>query len=408
MKVAARYALLAVILAVCAFALPAVPATAATDVPSQWALSTAHVTDAWALSGDATGATAGAGVLVGVVDSGVALGSPELSGATEVAGTDVVDGDGDATDDNGHGTAVASEIVGDGRYAGVARGAKLVVAQVLDAHGAGTTAELAAGLGYVGDQGARVAVVSIGGTRSAAVEQAIASHPGTLYVVAAGNAGGDVDGASSTAASTAWPCADDAANVICVGASDKSDALASISNYGATSVDLAAPGVSVQAATLTGTGTWTGTSFAAPLVAGVAALAFAQDPSATVAQVKAALIGSTDRFTALSGTSVSGGRLNAYRALKALAGADPGQAAPATATASTTTPTTAAAQAPAATTTAAVAVSTTAQSKSTERRAVVKATAKRSSKVKKTRSGKHKAQKTSKRVSKVTATRHHR
>jgi thermitase len=398
MKPAARYAVAAVVLAILAFALPAVPSTAA-ELPASWALGTAHVTDAWAAAGDASGATAGAGVLVGVVDSGVTLSAPELTGTTEVAGTDVVNGDDDASDDAGHGTAVASEVVG--RTVGVARGARLVVAKVLDAHGAGTTAQLAAGIDYVGAQGARVAVVSVGGTRSAAVEQAIAAHPGTLYVVAAGNAGGDVDGGAS-APSASWPCADDAANVLCVSASGRDDALAAVSNRGAASVDLAAPGVSVPAATLTGTGTWTGTSFAAPLVAGTAAVLFAADPDATVAQVKAAIVGSADAVAALSGTSVSGGRLNAAAALKALTGAD----VPATAAASASAAP-AAATASAAPAAAAAPVATAAAVTKTTSRAVKRVTAKRKAKVKKARAGKTSARKRAKHVSRMTSARHH-
>jgi thermitase len=400
MKHAARYAIAFAILAVLAFALPAVPSTAS-ELPASWALSSANVTGAWAAAGDAGGATAGAGVVVGVVDSGVALSAPELAGATEVAGTDVVDGDADATDDDGHGTAVASEIVG--RTVGVARGARLVVAKVLDARGAGTTAQLAAGIDYVGAQGARVAVVSVGGARSAAVEQAIAAHPGTLYVVAAGNAGGDVDGGAAAPAAS-WPCAEDAANVLCVSASGRDDALAAISNRGAVSVDLAAPGVSVPAATLTGTGTWTGTSFAAPLVAGTAAVLFGADPSATVAQVKAAIVGSADPVAALAGTSVSGGRLDAAAALTALTGATAPAPVQATATATAPAPTanaTPAAGATAAATAVTVSVSarTSARSVRTVKRAVARVTAKHRSKVKKARTGKHEARKSSRHAS---------
>jgi thermitase len=397
MKPAVRYAVAAVVLAILAFALPAVPSTAA-ELPASWALGTAHVTDAWSAAGDASGATAGAGVLVGVVDSGVALSSPELTGATQVAGTDVVNNDADAADDNGHGTAVASEVVG--RTVGVARGASLVVAKVLDAHGSGTTSQLAAGIDYVGAQGARVAVVSIGGTRSAAVAQAIAAHPDTLYVVAAGNASGDVDGGAS-APSASWPCAETAANVLCVSASGRDDAPAAVSNRGAVSVDLAAPGVSVPAATLTGTGTWTGTSFAAPLVAGTAAVLFAADADATVAQVKAAIVGSADAVAALSGTSVSGGRLNAAAALKALTGADvPAAAASTTASAAPA----AAATAPAAAVTAPVSARTVTR---VTAKTVKRVTAKKKAKVKKARTGKHRARKASKHVSRKTSARHH-
>jgi thermitase len=319
-------------------------AAAASGQGDQWGLAAAHVAEAWGSAGQGS-----ASVLVGSVDSGVNVGHPELAGVTrwtnaaeaggvagvdddgngcvdDVHGCDFVNHDGDAADDDGHGTATAGEVVSGwgGTYAGVAPASTLIVAKVLDAHGAGTTAQLAAGLDYVADAGAKVAIVSVGGTRSAAVAAAIAAHPGTLFVVAAGNAGGDAD----AGAAGSFPCVDAAANVLCVGASNRADALTAISNWGATSVDLVAPGERIAAPTLTGTSAgWTGTSFAAPIVAGVAALAFAQQPTASVADVKRAIVGSVDRVDALAARVASGGRLNAYRALRALRGDDPGQAA---------------------------------------------------------------------------------
>jgi subtilisin family serine protease len=336
-------------------ALASAPAADAAATPTasgladQWALTTAHITDAWTLAGAGRST-----VLLGSVDSGVAFTHPELAGATlwtnaaeangragvdddgdgcvdDLHGCDFVNRDGDPTDDDGHGTATAGEVVSGwgGRYAGVAPATRLITAKVLDANGAGSTSNLAAGLDYVADQGAQVVLVSIGGSRSNAVHDAIVGHPGTLFVVAAGNAGGDVD----AGAAASYPCTDPAPNVLCVGASTKADTLTAISNRGATGVDLLAPGAGIAAPTLTGTSNgWNGTSFAAPYVAGVAALAFAQQPGAAVAAVKAAIVSSVDRFPALAGTSGSGGRLNGYRALRALAGDDPGQAVdPATA-----------------------------------------------------------------------------
>jgi subtilisin family serine protease len=413
-------ALLALVAATFAVAAPAAQAAtpAASGLGDQWALGTAHIADAWTLAGAGS-----ASVLVGAVDSGVNLANPEVAGANlwtnaaeangvagvdddhdgcvdDVHGCDFVNHDGDPTDDYGHGTATAGEVVSgwSGTYAGVAPASRLIVAKVLDGRGAGTTSQLAAGLDYVADQGAKVIVVSIGGTRSVDVAAAITTHPDTLFVVAAGNAGGDVD----AGAAVSYPCADPAANVLCVAASTTADALASISNYGATSVDLAAPGQGIAAPTLTGTSTgWTGTSFAAPYVAGVAALAFAQQPSATVAAVKAAIVGSTDKVPALAGRTVSGGRLNAYRALRALAGDDPGQAAAAAPAA--TAPV---ASAPAAATpTAAVVPAVTAKAAKAKAAKAKKAT-KKTKKVKRAvRKAAKKAKTTKQRVSSRTARR---
>ncbi|HUA74920.1 MAG TPA: S8 family serine peptidase [Solirubrobacteraceae bacterium] len=279
-----------------------------------------------------------AAVVVGMVDTGVDFDEPNLAHANLYTQAGAQAGAGDArcaaasygcsflggfgtpSDENGHGTATAGEIFGgweEGSYAGVAPNSTLIVAQVLDGSSAGTTDEEAAGLDYVADHGARVVNVSISGPPSAAVHQAIASHPETLFVAAAGNSGADAD---ADGAGDYYPCADPSPNVICVAASDPSDALASFSDYGARSVDLAAPGVHIASSAHGGyAAQFGGTSFAAPLVSGVAALAFAERPVAAAAQVKQAILGSVDVRPGLAGKTVTGGRLNAYKALLALA-----------------------------------------------------------------------------------------
>jgi hypothetical protein len=105
-------------------------------------------------------------------------------------------------------------------------------------------------------------------------------------------------------------------NVISVAATDQNDKLASFSNYGATTVDLAAPGVSIYS-TVPGNkyATYSGTSMATPYVSGVAALCWAVDPNATVAEVRSALLQGVDPLASLSGKLVSGGRLDAYKTL---------------------------------------------------------------------------------------------
>jgi subtilisin family serine protease len=286
-----------------------------------------------------------AAVTVGLVDSGVEFDQPSLAhanlytqgtqavGAGSTAGSaqacatasygcSFVGAGGTPSDDNGHGTATAGEIFAswdEGTYAGVAPESTLIVAKVLNGANQGTTAQEAEGLDYVADRGARVVNVSIAGPQSAAVHEAIANHPQTLFVAAAGNAGTDDDGGSPS-----YPCADPSPNVICVAASDTNDQLASFSNYGASTVDLAAPGVHIATLTREGSSNaYSGTSFAAPLVTGVAALAFALRPAASVAQVKRAILESVDTRAALSGKTLTGGRLNAYRTLTDLIALSP-------------------------------------------------------------------------------------
>nr|MBA3327945.1 S8 family serine peptidase [Solirubrobacterales bacterium] len=147
--------------------------------------------------------------------------------------------------------------------------------------------------------------------------------------------GDDVDAAGE------YPCAYDLANVVCVAASDRNDQLASFSNYGATRVDLTAPGVDIlsdQPPSSTGApryAFYNGTSMATPHVSGVAALALALSPGASVGRVKQALLDGTVARTSLSGRTVTGGRLDARRALELLSDAPP--AAPASSTDPSTT-----------------------------------------------------------------------
>jgi hypothetical protein len=154
-----------------------------------------------------------------------------------------------------------------------------------------------------------------GGGYSAALGDAIqaAGNAGILCVAAAGNSGRNND------ATPSYPASYDASNLLAVAATDSRDNLASFSNYGAATVDLAAPGVSIVS-TYPGNryATLSGTSMATPQVAGVAALAWSLAPSATVAEIKAAILGGVDHVASLNGKVLSGGRLNAYNTLRLL------------------------------------------------------------------------------------------
>jgi len=304
------------------------------------------IASAWDLT---TGSPAAS---VAVIDSGVAAGHPDLRGqiATssgerpangidddangyidDVAGWDFVDDDPAPDDANGHGTHVAGTIAARGNDAigivGVAPTTQIMPLRVLDATGSGTLADVLSAYGYAARSGARVVNLSLGGeTASRAERDAIATAPGVLFVAAAGNGGSDGLGDNNDVAGE-YPCNYDLPNVVCVGASDRDDRLASFSNYGAASVDLAAPGMDIlsdQPLSSTGAAQYafsSGTSMATPHVAGVAALAFAVRASATVAAVKQALLDGTATRSALVGRTVSGGRLDARRTLELLADA---------------------------------------------------------------------------------------
>ena len=230
----------------------------------------------------------GAGVKAYIIDTGIALGHGDFGGRA-VTGFDAVDG-GSADDCNGHGTHVAGT-TGGTQY-GVAKAVTLVAVRVLDCVGSGTTAGVIAGVDWVAaDHQAgqpAVANMSLGGGASraldAAVQRAIAD--GVSFSVAAGNSGGLVAGLlGSDDACTGSPSR--VPEALTVGATDARDAKAGYSSRGRC-LDLFAPGSDITSAwytSPTATNTISGTSMAAPHVAGVAALYLSQVPTATPAQV---------------------------------------------------------------------------------------------------------------------------
>jgi thermitase len=214
--------------------------------------------------------------------------------------------------------------------------------RALDANGRGSDSRIAEAFDYAGDVGARIVNASLGGAgTSKTLTDAMAAHPNTLYVVAAGN-----DSANTDVTAYA-PCTSPAPNVICVGASTNRDARAYFSNYGKTTVDVFAPGVTIVS-TWPGGGyvSLQGTSMATPHVAGEAALALAADPAATTAQLKADVIASADPVDGFGAISVSGGRANAAAAVADIASIPDATPTPASTPIATPTPAATATPAP--------------------------------------------------------------
>jgi subtilisin family serine protease len=225
---------------------------------------------------------AGAGVDVYVIDTGVRITHHEFGGRASY-GWDFVDDDATADDENGHGTHVSGTIAGE-TY-GVAKQANIVGVRVLDAAGSGSTAQVIAGIDWVTRHARKPAVanMSLGGSANAQLDAAVrgAVASGVTFTVAAGN--------DSLPASLSSPAR--VKEALTVAASDSTDAQASFSNWGAR-VDLYAPGVDITSSLNTGdtaAATYSGTSMAAPHVAGAAALYLAGRPSASPAQVGRAL-----------------------------------------------------------------------------------------------------------------------
>ena len=282
--------------------------------------------------------TSASSIIVAVIDTGVDYTHPDLAAnmwrnAGEIAGNgrdddgngfvddvygyDFANNDSNPMDDNGHGTHVAGTIgaVGDNGYgvAGVAWEVRLMAVKFLGAGGSGYTSNAIRALNYAVANGAVLSNNSWGGgTFDTALNNAIANarSQGHIFVAAAGNEARNND------ASPSYPASYPLDNVVAVAALTAQDQLASFSNYGRTTVDLAAPGVGIYS-TLPGRrfGTMSGTSMATPHVTGALALVWAQHPGWTYRQVIDRVLATTDPLAALAGKTVTGGRLNLARAL---------------------------------------------------------------------------------------------
>jgi len=255
--------------------------------------------EAWAAGYD------GSGVTVAVLDTGIDVNHPDLSGQVDLTES-FVPGE-EITDVDGHGTHVASTIVGTGAASGgqrkgVAPGADLIAGKVLGDDGFGQDSWIIAGMQWAAESGADVVNMSLGddvpsdGTDPMSLAlNALSEQYGTLFVVAAGNAGPETISTPAAAASA-----------LTVAATDKQDNLAWFSSTGPLAFsggmkpDIAAPGVDItaarsQAMTDGGDGlyqTMSGTSMASPHVAGAAAILAQQHPDWTGARLKQHLMSS--------------------------------------------------------------------------------------------------------------------
>uniref|UniRef100_A0AAU2JQ80 S8 family peptidase n=1 Tax=Streptomyces sp. NBC_00049 TaxID=2903617 RepID=A0AAU2JQ80_9ACTN len=238
------------------------------------------------LDGSYTYASNAEGVTVYVVDTGINLRHQEFGGRARSGYNAVfMEGSGDC---NGHGTHVAGTV--GGQTYGVAKGVSLVSVKVANCRGSGSLSGILKGLEWMVKDALRapgtpaVANMSMGGSHSNALDAAVvrAVSAGITFTAAAGNDGED----ACTGSPSAVPQA------VTVGATDAADRWAPFSSHGRC-VDLSAPGVSVTSAwagSTTATARASGTSMAAPHVAGVAALVLADGTARTPAQVSEALV----------------------------------------------------------------------------------------------------------------------
>ncbi|ORZ32475.1 putative serine proteinase, precursor [Catenaria anguillulae PL171] len=227
--------------------------------------------------------TAGNGVTVYVIDTGIHIGHSNFDGRARWGFSS--DSSWPRKDDNGHGTHVAGTVAS--RAFGVADQAKVVAVKVMDGNGRGPTSGIIAGIEYVVSEARKagktvVANLSLGGEADEALDAAVkaAVDAGVVMVLAAGNESQDACNVSPAREPSG----------ITVAAIDQNDRLASFSNWGKC-VDIAAPGVKIESTWNNGRiETIDGTSMAAPHVAGAAALLLGTNPNLTPAEVSAALI----------------------------------------------------------------------------------------------------------------------
>ncbi|MEM2868641.1 MAG: S8 family serine peptidase [Candidatus Bathyarchaeia archaeon] len=271
---------------------------------SQWHLINIDAPSAWDIS------TGSSSVVIAVLDSGVDASHPDLASKL-LQGWNFYDNSADTSDVYGHGTKVAgaaAAIANNGiGVAGVAWLCPILPVRVTDTSGYTTYSLLSKGLVYAADRGAKVAVISFqifsGSSLLSAAKYFV--DKGGVVVAAAGNTG-------------KYESYSDNPYIISVGATTSSNSIASFSSYGPY-VDLVAPGVSIYTTIKGGSyGAVSGTSFSAPIVAGIAALMFSVNPSLSPVDVER-ILESTAVDLGEPGYDVyyGWGRVNAYAALKA-------------------------------------------------------------------------------------------
>lgn len=298
--------------------------------------------EAWDLRTDASS------VVVAVIDTGVRTTHEDLIGnlwvnpgeipgngvdddgngvIDDVHGFDAIEGSGTPEDEDGHGTHVAGTIGASGNntlgVTGVAWEVQIMPVRFLGNDG-GFLSDAIESITYAQNNGATVFNNSWGGGgfSTALRDRISALEPSDiLFVAAAGNDGQNND------TTPAYPASYNLPHIVSVAASDRNDRMAAFSNFGAASVDLVAPGVSILSTYFTSdtaTASLNGTSMASPQVAGAAALLRAAFPGEDRLAIKARLLDTVDPLAAFATTTVSGGRLNLNAALLNQAAPQPG------------------------------------------------------------------------------------
>ena len=277
-------------------------------------------------------------VIVAVIDTGVDFNHPdlvdnlwtneaELHGQAgvdddnngvidDIHGFNAITGNGNAMDDQGHGSHCSGTIGAKGNdgkgIVGVNWNVRIMAVKFLDANGSGTLENALKAIDYATKMGAKVMSNSWGGggfsqTLFDSIKRS--NEAGALFIAAAGNESNNND------ANPSYPATYDVPNIISVAAIDNQGAKASFSSYGKRTVHIGAPGVNIYSSTGGAYDSWSGTSMATPHVSGVAALVWANEPNLTAIELKQRLLQTARPIAGLKGKTKTGGLVNAFLAL---------------------------------------------------------------------------------------------
>lgn len=305
---------------------------------NQYGLDKINAPDVWAMDIDCSD------IIVAVIDSGAMISHPDLADniwtnpgeipdngidddgngyIDDVHGWDFYSNDNDPSDENGHGThvsgivsAVTNNQIG---VASLARNAKIVPLKVFGSDRETSNEYIYEALKYIESMGFTIANNSFGGFGySEIIFNAIKSCENTLFVTAAGNAASDSP-ANDNDEKPIYPASYQSSNIISVASTDQNDALSSFSNYGAKSVDIAAPGTAIGSTFWNNGsaayGSMSGTSMACPMVASAVAVMRKQYPDMTPEEIITQIENSADVVEGLAGKVKTSARLNAYEAM---------------------------------------------------------------------------------------------
>ena len=292
-----------------------------------------NVEAAWKVS------TGNPNLVVGVIDTGIDYSHEDLENniwtnnaeipdngkdddgngyVDDVNGWNFAYGSNDPYDDNDHGTHVSGTIAAPANgigIAGVAPTVKIMPLKTADAEGTSYDSDIVSAIQYGVSKGVKLFNCSFGGDGFSQAEYDVMKSSNALFMCAAGNGDDNNNGLDTDGSIKNYPSSFDLPNIISVASIDEDGALSSFSNYGMTSVDIAAPGDSIYSTVPGGYAYYSGTSMATPHVTGVAALVLSENMNLSPSEVKNCILKSTNKLSSLANKTVTGAIVDAFGAM---------------------------------------------------------------------------------------------